>query len=135
MESPKLIPLAALLVAAALSVWSPPAAHGYARRLRTPLLQEPYLVETLTPVDKRNFESLRCRGVYRTAIFTQLDAVCDDCYQLYKEPEIHAICRSVGLGGLSRQLSHTSMFSAKVDQSVYLLRLCRRLSPSTTYNG
>ena len=35
-----------------------------------------------------------CRGRYDTAIFTTLDNICEDCYNLYKEPDIHSMCRS-----------------------------------------
>merc|ERR1719464_2598597 len=35
-----------------------------------------------------------CRGRYDTAIFTTLDNICEDCYNLYKEPDIHSMCRA-----------------------------------------
>jgi hypothetical protein len=35
-----------------------------------------------------------CQGRYDTAIFTTLNRVCEDCYNLYKEPEVHGLCRS-----------------------------------------
>ena len=34
-----------------------------------------------------------CRGRYDTAIYTTLDNICEDCYNLYKEPDIHSMCR------------------------------------------
>ena len=37
-----------------------------------------------------------CRGRYDPAIYTTLDNICEDCYNLYKEPDIHSMCRSVG---------------------------------------
>ena len=40
-----------------------------------------------------NFSNLACSGMYDRASFSALNAVCDDCYDLYKEPEIHALCR------------------------------------------
>ena len=39
-----------------------------------------------------------CRGRYDTAIFTTLDNICEDCYNLYKEPDIHSMCRSAVSG-------------------------------------
>ena len=36
-----------------------------------------------------------CRGKYNTAIYTQLDNICEDCYNLYKDPDVHHMCRSV----------------------------------------
>ena len=73
----------------------PSPAFGYSRRLRTPLNQQRYLVQSLTSVDKNNFNNLQCNGMYHKAIFSKLDTVCDDCYDLYKEPEIHSLCRLV----------------------------------------
>lgn len=34
-----------------------------------------------------------CRGRYDAAIFTQLEHICEDCYNLYKEPDVHQLCR------------------------------------------
>ena len=36
-----------------------------------------------------------CRGRYDPAIYTTLDNICEDCYNLYKEPDIHSMCRYV----------------------------------------
>merc|ERR550532_293052 len=35
-----------------------------------------------------------CRGKYNTAIYTQLDNICEDCYNLYKDPDVHHMCRA-----------------------------------------
>lgn len=35
-----------------------------------------------------------CRGKYDTSIYTQLDNICEDCYNLYKEPDVHQFCRA-----------------------------------------
>ncbi|CAL1285031.1 unnamed protein product [Larinioides sclopetarius] len=42
---------------------------------------------------KRSFSDLGCMGVYDKAKFTRLDRVCEECYQLYREPEVHISCR------------------------------------------
>jgi len=34
-----------------------------------------------------------CRGRYDTSIYTQLDNICEDCYNLYKEADVHSFCR------------------------------------------
>lgn len=44
-------------------------------------------------IHKRSFAGLGCLGVYDKAKFTRLDRVCEDCYQLYREPDIHTACR------------------------------------------
>jgi len=35
-----------------------------------------------------------CRGKYDTSIYTQLDNICEDCYNLYKEADVHQFCRA-----------------------------------------
>nr|CAH7744101.1 unnamed protein product [Callosobruchus chinensis] len=42
---------------------------------------------------KRSFADLRCRGVYDKSIFARLDRICEDCYNLFREPSIHSLCR------------------------------------------
>ena len=42
---------------------------------------------------KRSFVSLGCMGVYDKAKFARLDRVCEECYQMFRDPDIHAMCR------------------------------------------
>ena len=42
---------------------------------------------------KRSFAGLGCLGVYDKGKFARLDRVCEECYQLYREPDIHSACR------------------------------------------
>jgi len=35
-----------------------------------------------------------CRGKYDTSIYTTLDNICEDCYNLYKEADVHQFCRA-----------------------------------------
>lgn len=42
---------------------------------------------------KRSFAGLGCLGVYDKAKFARLDRVCEECYQLYREPDVHTACR------------------------------------------
>ncbi|CAG2108125.1 unnamed protein product, partial [Medioppia subpectinata] len=42
---------------------------------------------------KRTFAGLGCLGVYDKAKFARLDRVCEECYQLYREPDLHSSCR------------------------------------------
>lgn len=46
---------------------------------------------------KRSFSGLGCLGVYDKAKFARLDRICEECYQMYREPEIHQTCRWVQL--------------------------------------
>ncbi|CAG7730402.1 unnamed protein product [Allacma fusca] len=46
------------------------------------------------PLSKRSFVSIQCRGTYDNEIFSKLSRVCDDCYNLYQEQEVHSLCRS-----------------------------------------
>ncbi|XP_074042223.1 ion transport peptide isoform X2 [Leptinotarsa decemlineata] len=43
---------------------------------------------------KRSFFDLQCRGVYDKSIFARLDRICVDCYNLFREPSVHSLCRS-----------------------------------------
>ncbi|XP_074042221.1 ion transport peptide isoform X1 [Leptinotarsa decemlineata] len=42
---------------------------------------------------KRSFFDLQCRGVYDKSIFARLDRICVDCYNLFREPSVHSLCR------------------------------------------
>ena len=53
------------------------------------------------PLSKRSFFDINCRGVYDKSIYARLDRVCQDCYNLYREPELHTLCR-YGLAILRR---------------------------------
>ena len=35
-----------------------------------------------------------CRGLYNPSAFTKLENICTDCYNLFKEPEVHTFCMS-----------------------------------------
>ncbi|KAG8191348.1 hypothetical protein JTE90_006094 [Oedothorax gibbosus] len=43
---------------------------------------------------KRSFSGLGCMGVYDKAKFARLDRVCEECYQLFRESDVHTLCRS-----------------------------------------
>ncbi|XP_022119612.1 CHH-like protein isoform X2 [Pieris rapae] len=45
-------------------------------------------------VSRRSFFSLECKGVFDAAIFARLDRICDDCYNLFREPQLYTLCRS-----------------------------------------
>ncbi|XP_034951409.1 ion transport peptide [Chelonus insularis] len=45
------------------------------------------------PLGKRSYIDLGCKGVYDKSIFARLDRVCEDCYNLFREPQIHSLCR------------------------------------------
>lgn len=46
-------------------------------------------------VARRSFFTLECKGVYDAAIFARLDRICDDCYNLFREPQLYTLCRYV----------------------------------------
>ena len=37
---------------------------------------------------KRSFFDIQCKGVY-----AKLDGICEDCYNLFREPQLHLFCR------------------------------------------
>ncbi|XP_015913612.1 ion transport peptide-like [Parasteatoda tepidariorum] len=43
---------------------------------------------------KRSFSGLGCMGVYDKSKFARLDRVCEECYQLFRESDVHTLCRS-----------------------------------------
>lgn len=45
------------------------------------------------PLSKRSFFDIQCKGVYDKTIFARLDRVCEDCYNLFREPQLHTLCR------------------------------------------
>ena len=44
-------------------------------------------------LSKRSFFDINCKGLYDKSIFARLDRICQDCYSLYREPELHTLCR------------------------------------------
>ncbi|XP_063921826.1 ion transport peptide-like isoform X1 [Zophobas morio] len=42
---------------------------------------------------KRSFFDIQCKGVYDKSIFAKLDSICEDCYNLFREPQLHNLCR------------------------------------------
>merc|ERR1712088_192435 len=35
-----------------------------------------------------------CHGKHDTTMYIQLNNICEDCYNLYKDPEVHTFCRA-----------------------------------------
>ena len=44
-------------------------------------------------LSKRSYFDINCKGLYDKSIFARLDRICQDCYSLYREPELHTLCR------------------------------------------
>ncbi|XP_017778937.1 PREDICTED: ion transport peptide isoform X2 [Nicrophorus vespilloides] len=40
------------------------------------------------------FLDLQCKGVYESSIFAKLDRICEDCYNLFREPKLQGLCKS-----------------------------------------
>ncbi|XP_036145762.1 ion transport peptide isoform X2 [Monomorium pharaonis] len=45
------------------------------------------------PLGKRSFFDIQCKGVYDKSIFARLDRICEDCYNLFREPQLHMLCK------------------------------------------
>src|SRR6218665_1190780 len=43
--------------------------------------------------ESRSFSLLGCLGEYDISKFAELDRICEDCYQVYREPELNLSCR------------------------------------------
>ena len=52
----------------------------------------PFYMHHLT---KRSFFGIQCKGVYDKSIYARLDRICEDCYNLFREPELHSLCKWV----------------------------------------
>ena len=60
------------------------------------LVQAKRTVATDPDAGKRSGQSymeLSCNGAYNRQVFSRLETVCDDCYNLYKESQVHGMCR------------------------------------------
>ncbi|XP_037077492.1 ion transport peptide-like [Pollicipes pollicipes] len=53
-----------------------------------PLLSDHLLVRS-----KRSYLDIQCRGVFNKSVYSKLNAICKDCFELYKDPELHGLCR------------------------------------------
>jgi len=112
---PALILMATLVAIMAVSVAAVPAAHhlhhhsGGHRRMSGGggggsgsgggggggSASSPALSGVEHPLSKRSFFDIQCKGVYDKTIFARLDRVCEDCYNLFREPQLHSLCRFV----------------------------------------
>nr|AEM45615.1 hyperglycemic hormone PO preproprotein [Tuerkayana celeste] len=46
------------------------------------------------PLEKRQIYDRSCKGVYDRSLFSKLEHVCDDCYNLYRTSYVSSACRS-----------------------------------------
>lgn len=44
-------------------------------------------------IKRTTFFDIQCKGVYDKSIFARLDRICEDCYNLFREPQLHTLCR------------------------------------------
>ncbi|KAH9397685.1 hypothetical protein TYRP_004009 [Tyrophagus putrescentiae] len=44
-------------------------------------------------LSKKSFSSIGCMGTHDRSKFARLDRICEECYQLYRDTEIHKSCR------------------------------------------
>ena len=40
-----------------------------------------------------SYRDIECRGVFNKSVYARLNTICRDCFELYKEPELHGLCR------------------------------------------
>ena len=80
---------------------------------------------------KRTFSNLECGGMYDPSIFAQLDGICEDCYNLYRSPEVHGLCRYLFIGLSSRNMEKNSRKIYVVFFRLAILAAIRRSDKST----
>lgn len=59
----------------------------------TSILESDLLALAANSKPKRSYVNLQCRGMYNQGILAQLERICEDCYNLYKDAEVHGYCR------------------------------------------
>uniref|UniRef100_A0A7G3AA75 Putative crustacean chh/mih/gih neurohormone family n=1 Tax=Lutzomyia longipalpis TaxID=7200 RepID=A0A7G3AA75_LUTLO len=42
---------------------------------------------------RSSFFDIECKGVFNKSIFFRLDRICEDCYSLFREPQLHSLCK------------------------------------------
>lgn len=42
---------------------------------------------------RSSFFDIECKGQFNKAIFYRLDRICEDCYSLFREPQILSFCK------------------------------------------
>lgn len=67
----------------------PPAACA------SPVSERAVAIPPVHHLSKRSFFDIQCKGVYDKSIFARLDRICEDCYNLFREPQLHSLCRCV----------------------------------------
>jgi hypothetical protein len=51
--------------------------------------------ENLNKINSQSIKSsTECRGLYNPSAYKKLENICTDCYNLFKEPEVHTFCMS-----------------------------------------
>ncbi|XP_055701449.1 ion transport peptide isoform X2 [Phlebotomus papatasi] len=46
-----------------------------------------------TLAKRSTFFDIECKGVFNKSIFFRLDRICEDCYSLFREPQLHSLCK------------------------------------------
>jgi hypothetical protein len=115
---PALVLVATLMAIMAVSVVAVPAAHhlhhhsgGHHRMMSgsgAAGSSSPSVSGIDHPLSKRSFFDIQCKGVYDKTIFARLDRVCEDCYNLFREPQLHSLCRFASPSRPVRPAAHTA---------------------------
>ncbi|CAG0895675.1 unnamed protein product [Cyprideis torosa] len=43
-------------------------------------------------ISKKSFQDLKCGGMFDKSMYVKLERVCDECFRLYMNPDIHSMC-------------------------------------------
>ncbi|KAF7494299.1 Ion transport peptide-like [Sarcoptes scabiei] len=60
---------------------------------RSRLSSSPSSSSSFSMQKRSSFSSIGCLGNYDRAKFARLDRICEECFQLYRDPELHTSCR------------------------------------------
>ena len=48
---------------------------------------------TTNQLSVEDFRQIQCNGTYDVSMFARLDRLCEDCYNLFREPKVYMRCR------------------------------------------
>ena len=66
----------------------------FLRKTTKPLITREMMPPNLENLVKSKSSLSKCRGLYNPSAYKKLENICTDCYNLYKEPEVHTYCMS-----------------------------------------
>ncbi|CAL1264868.1 unnamed protein product [Larinioides sclopetarius] len=79
---------------------------------------------------EETFRSVGCKGKYDKYKMAHLERICDECYELYKEQDIHLDCRShcFGSGTFFKCMEMVALSELRKQQVIHSWDILRRVN-------